>query len=192
MSRKSKSQKSLESDLQDRRIFGGDKKNIALNIQDELNNIENQFDKVLMNSEFFGKLGKVSSAKKGFVAVALASENQSEKNQSTLSLPETAPETYEGNIIDFLRRVWMPWIETGVLTRPDLRRLDEAAYNGLRNWLSLPGNSLESVGLSIPTKSEALRLQKINLPEEERARLEERLRYHRKEVSRISRILGLM
>jgi regulator of protease activity HflC (stomatin/prohibitin superfamily) len=86
----------------------------------------------------------------------------------------------------------MPWIETGVLTRPDLRRLDEAAYNGLRNWLSLPGNSLESVGLSIPTKSEALRLQKINLPEEERARLEERLRYHRKEVSRISRILGLM
>lgn len=60
------------------------------------------------------------------------------------ALPDEAPELYVGNrggkkggenIIEFLRRVWKPWIEAGVLSRPDLRRLDPKADAAVANWL---------------------------------------------------------
>lgn len=60
------------------------------------------------------------------------------------ALPDEAPELYVGNrggkkggenIVDFLRRVWKPWIEAGVLSRPDLRRLDPKADAAVNNWL---------------------------------------------------------
>jgi hypothetical protein len=82
--------------------------------------------------------------------------------QKPLALPEVAPELYAGNrgggskgenIIDFLRRVWMPWIEAGVLTRPDLKRLDKGAYVGLGNWLR---NNELPADIAIPKKSEVL------------------------------------
>jgi hypothetical protein len=64
--------------------------------------------------------------------------------KALLALPTEAPEFYKGNrggskggenIVEFLRRVWMPWIEAGVLTRSDLRRLDQKADDGIVNWL---------------------------------------------------------
>lgn len=63
---------------------------------------------------------------------------------TAMALPEQAPQLYVGNrggkkggenIIDFLRRVWKPWMDAGVLTRPDLRRLDPKADAAVANWL---------------------------------------------------------
>lgn len=65
------------------------------------------------------------------------------RQASALALPKKAPELYVGNrgggsagenIVDFLRRVWKPWIDAGVLSRPDLKHLDPKAYEGIRNW----------------------------------------------------------
>lgn len=87
---------------------------------------------------------------------------QSEGVAPPLALPDVAPDFYQGNrggskdgenIIEFLRRVWMPWIEAGVLTRKDLRRLDKKADEGVANWLrtrELPHD------IRIPTKVEAI------------------------------------
>lgn len=79
-----------------------------------------------------------------------------------LPLPEIAPEIFRGNrggskdgenIVEFLRRVWMPWIEAGVLTRSALRRLDKAADRGVDNWLR--DNRLPA-DIVLPTKSDVL------------------------------------
>lgn len=79
-------------------------------------------------------------------------------NCPDLRLPSVAPELYVGNrggkkggenIVEFMRRVWMPWIEAGVLTRPDLRRIDPKAAQALANFertSSLP------VDLPLPSK----------------------------------------
>ncbi len=58
-----------------------------------------------------------------------------------LPLPDKAPELFaeranrRESIEDFLRRVWMPWIETGTLTRPAFAKLDQQGEMALRNWL---------------------------------------------------------
>lgn len=58
-------------------------------------------------------------------------------------LPDIAPVLYKNRnkkddrtIVDFLRSVWKPWIQTGILTRKDLRRLDPSAYKAVENWIS--------------------------------------------------------
>lgn len=62
-------------------------------------------------------------------------------------------------IIDHLRNVWMPWIEAGVLTRAELRRVDMAAYTELSKWARKPGNDLRVAleGYDVPTRSEVAR-----------------------------------
>ena len=52
-------------------------------------------------------------------------------NRSRLNLPETAPELYETRNktlgetpVDFIKRIWGPYIEAGILFQDDLRRLD--------------------------------------------------------------------
>ncbi len=95
------------------------------------------------------------------------SNSASEKTSETLHvetvqcLPTEAPEIFQGNrggaktgenIVSFLRRVWGPWIDAGLLTRTDLRRLDKKAETGIVNWLAkdpLPDD------LWIPTKKAA-------------------------------------
>ena len=77
--------------------------------------------------------------------------------KAKIELPTKAPKLYvdrpQGqNIIDFLRdpKGWGPYVAAGVLTRPDLRRLDRKAYDGLTSWLqhhSLP------LDMSLPSKS---------------------------------------
>ncbi|MGE4045266.1 MAG: hypothetical protein AB7F35_10460 [Acetobacteraceae bacterium] len=58
------------------------------------------------------------------------------------------------SIIDHLKEVWMPWIEAGVLTQPDLLARDRSAYRALVAWRSKPDNDLQAVlGYDVPTKS---------------------------------------
>ena len=59
-----------------------------------------------------------------------------------LQLPDKAPKLYADrpkgqNIIDFLRDPdgWGPYVAAGLLSRPDLRRLDPQAYKAVENWL---------------------------------------------------------
>jgi hypothetical protein len=117
----------------------------------------------------------------------------SEKNNEAvapLALPETAPEKYQGNrggskggenIVEFLRRVWMPWIEAGVLTRSALRRLDKAADRGVDNWLQdhpLPAD------INLPTKTDVLNKQ-YGLNELSADELREKMR----EYARVSGVM---
>ena len=90
---------------------------------------------------------------------------------ATMALPEQAPELYSNKrggwkdretIVDFLRRVWKPWIEAGVLTRPDLRRLDPKADRAIVNWMQTKGPL--PTDLSIPTKSDIVS-QRLENPE---------------------------
>lgn len=55
------------------------------------------------------------------------------------------------NIIEFLKRVWISWIEAGALTRPVLRQNDPKAYQALLDFLKR--HELPS-GWSIPSRSE--------------------------------------
>jgi hypothetical protein len=60
------------------------------------------------------------------------------------------------SIVEFLERVWYdPYIKSGVLTRPDLRRLDGQAEMALANWLRVAGNELPA-HLRIPTKKQSI------------------------------------
>lgn len=87
------------------------------------------------------------------------------------ALPDEAPELYSNKrggwkdretIVDFLRRVWKPWIEAGVLTRPDLRRLDPKADRAIVNWTQTKGAL--PADLNIPTKSDIVS-QRLENPE---------------------------
>jgi hypothetical protein len=100
----------------------------------------------------------------GIPASDWADELKAIADNFPIVLPEKAPELYAErthrkksdpnyeNIEGFLRRVWKtPWIDAGVLTMPDLERLDPQAYTALHNWLrknKLPPD------LHIPTKNE--------------------------------------
>jgi hypothetical protein len=64
----------------------------------------------------------------------------------TSNLPRFAPELYvkrptmgsggrRENIIEFLCRVWGPWMNSGRLSRADLRKLDQHADKAVENWL---------------------------------------------------------
>jgi len=61
-------------------------------------------------------------------------------------LPPSAPERYmdrptseatgrRENIVEFLRRVWRPWIAADLLSRAALRKLDPEAEKAVENWL---------------------------------------------------------
>jgi hypothetical protein len=62
------------------------------------------------------------------------------------TLPPLPPETYESRmvqddlcrkeeIVEYLRRVWKPWINAELLTRAALERLDPSAEKAVQNWL---------------------------------------------------------
>lgn len=74
-----------------------------------------------------------------------------------LALPDQAPRLYADrpdrgqDIVGFLRAVWMPWIKAGILTRPELRRLDAQAYMAMANWLR---HREWPTDLPIPSKSD--------------------------------------
>jgi hypothetical protein len=79
----------------------------------------------------------ISKVMADFIKVAIAAPTPEE-------LPKEAPELYVGNrgggakgenIVQFLRRVWMPWIEAGLLSRAALRELDSSAYKAIENWM---------------------------------------------------------
>jgi hypothetical protein len=78
--------------------------------------------------------------------------------QKQIVLPDAAPKLYPNrpkgqSIVEYLRdpEGWGPFVEAGVLTRPDLLRLDPKAYRALYNAKGpLPTD------VDLPTKSEAL------------------------------------
>lgn len=60
----------------------------------------------------------------------------------------------EAPIIKHLQSYWMPWIESGQLSRPTLRNLDRSAYDALSTWVNRSGNDLKAaLGHDIPTRS---------------------------------------
>lgn len=77
---------------------------------------------------------------------------------AALTLPDAPPKypyapRMAGGIVKYLEDNWAPYIEAGLLTRPDLNRIDPDAYQALRNWLrqnELPDH------LYLPTVSEAI------------------------------------
>jgi hypothetical protein len=82
-------------------------------------------------------------------------------------LPAAPSELYQRrvnkseSIIDFLRRVWLPWISSGLLTRPAFRKLDTVGEKALQNWLhNHPGEMPED--LILPTKSEVVERELLN------------------------------
>lgn len=91
-----------------------------------------------------------------------------------LTLPDAPPKyaykpRMEGGIVKYLEDNWATYIEAGVLTRPDLRRIDPAAYKALENWLSTPGKELPH-HLQVPKKTEALDREIALLGGEDRIR----------------------
>ena len=73
-------------------------------------------------------------------------EHGEPKIKEHLKLPVVAPELYckrerssitgkKENIVDFLKRVWGPWMDTDSITRSDLRVLDPSAERAVENWL---------------------------------------------------------
>ena len=74
-------------------------------------------------------------------------------------LPDAPPKyaykpRMEGGIEKYLRDNWTPYIEAGILSRPDLKRIDAPAYIALKNYLG-GGRRLPS-DIHVPDKSEAL------------------------------------
>lgn len=93
---------------------------------------------------------------------------------STLTLPDAPPRypyapRMEGGIVKYLEDNWAPYIKAGLLSRPDLNRIDPKAYQALRNWLALPENQLPE-HLQVPTKKEALDREIAGLGGEDRLR----------------------
>jgi len=72
-------------------------------------------------------------------------------------LPKKAPELFakrrnkDENIVDFLLRIWKPWMASGSFTRSDLRKLDPSAIKAVENWLIKKPLPDEVV---LPTKKE--------------------------------------
>ncbi len=61
------------------------------------------------------------------------------------------------DIIAHLLATWVPWIETGELTRPELLARDNSAYFALARWLQKPDHDLKTAlggNRDIPTRSE--------------------------------------
>lgn len=98
------------------------------------------------------KAGSTTSAQPAFALSA---------NGEALTLPDAPPKypyapRMEGGIVKYLEDNWAPYIEAGLLARPDLNRIDPEAYQALRNWLrqnELPAH------LYVPTVSEAIDLE---------------------------------
>lgn len=76
-------------------------------------------------------------------AFSAAAEEGKQEASAVAELPPIPTEKYVGNrgghaggenIVEFLRRVWMPWIEAGQLNRPNLRKLDPKADEAITNW----------------------------------------------------------
>jgi hypothetical protein len=136
------------------------KKEVLEYLQDR-ENLSESYSKLLLEKI----ISYVNDLCADFSAAADVKQSEQLGKASALDLPSEAPELYKGNrggakggenIVEFLRRVWQPWIEAGVLTRSDLRRLDRKADEGVANWLrtrELPDD------IRIPTKSEVIDME---------------------------------
>jgi hypothetical protein len=91
------------------------------------------------------------------VQLVSTAKNGTHVGEKSLPLPKKAPELFvkrrdpKETIVEFLRRVWKPWMDAGSVTRNDLRRLDPSAARGIENWLAkgpLPDD------IKVPTKKE--------------------------------------
>lgn len=96
-----------------------------------------------------------------------------------LTLPKRAPDTYGAlsgcDPITFLKAVWGPYIEAGLLRQSDLRRLDKRLYDAFHSYCQQKKISPSSI---LPTT----RLSHAQLPAEER--LERMLKKGREAAAR--------
>lgn len=102
------------------------------------------------------RAGKPLSLEPTFTPAAEGADAQA----STLTLPDAPPKypyapRMAGGIVKYLEDNWARYIEAGILTRPDLKRIDPPAYAALWNWLRNPKHQLPD-GWTIPTRSEAI------------------------------------
>jgi len=113
-------------------------------------------------TKFAVSVGVPSDARESFtlavkLLVAATKSGTDAARTNKLPLPKRAPELFvkrrnsSETIVDFLRRVWKPWMDAGSLTRNDLRKLDQSAARGIDNWLAK--NSLPD-DIRVPTKKE--------------------------------------
>jgi hypothetical protein len=113
------------------------------------------------------------------------------REQKIASLPTNPLREYQPreSVIDYIRaRDGLgPWLEAKVLTRPLMKKLSPKAYMALANWLRNPKNTLEGVGLNIPTKSEVIDQELSADPDALRnaSRLERVQRYRKYEARKL-------
>jgi hypothetical protein len=127
------------------------------------------------------------------LALELPSGEQSTQREAPSTheappLPDKAPKLYRDrpkgqNIIDFLRDPdgWGPYVASGVLSRPDLRRLDPQAYKAVENWLlsnPLPTDVQLAKKVEITDRIVAQHSNALELPTRTLAALQSRRRRH--------------
>lgn len=91
-------------------------------------------------------------------AAMLLSEEHRTKRPRRKPLPKRPPEVYSErpirqdcgrreNIVEFLRRVWKPWMDANSITRANLGQLDPGAYKAVDNWLRQHGSMPRDINL---------------------------------------------
>lgn len=115
--------------------------------------LSNDIDSIV--ARLFNALSLDESYRGEFSVAATALVSDFQRRQLIDSLPERPVRDLrprEG-VIEYIRSPegLAPWLEAGLLTRPAIRKLAPKAYVALANWLR--ANTLESVGLDIPTQA---------------------------------------
>jgi hypothetical protein len=102
-------------------------------------------------------IGNVKAAANTVVTVLLQEAHQTKQHHHK-RLPKRPPELYaerpirkecgrRENVVEFLRRVWKPWMDVNALTRADLAKLDGGAYKAVDNWLRQHGDMPRDINL---------------------------------------------
>lgn len=117
--------------------------------------LKDRFNKIKVNlKKDFEKWNLTEEEKESFI-----SQVSDELVKTSPEMPISAPELFidrvnrEEKPIDFIKRVYAPWIGHG-FTQPFLRRLDPKLYMALHNWLR--ANAMPA-DLPLPTKSEIVK-----------------------------------
>lgn len=92
--------------------------------------------------------------------LAAAANSVGSDDDVSCSLPQTAPEIYQGlrgpeTPPEFVKRVYAPWLGQG-LDRAHIKHLDPKLYTAIDNWSRKPGNEWPA-DVDLPTRGEQTR-----------------------------------
>ncbi len=96
----------------------------------------------------------------GMVVPPAPPHSSSKPTDSQRKLPEIAPERYAQRLsrqegpVEFLRRVWGPWIDRGLLYQFQLNRLDPDLLSSLKSYCQKRG---QKASIYLPSKSAYVR-----------------------------------